>query len=155
MTTNRPTTLPPKNTMFCSTLRDGPEFQVLGASAKAGDAIPTTTEANTSEAAARRAVMADMLSATLRLVGMASPNAQRWIETPPWEWDIPPGAAYEWFVARPISILLILILAFILRWLLRRALDRVVRRASEGSVPAVLARTKAGEVLRDLAPRTA
>jgi small-conductance mechanosensitive channel len=89
---------------------------------------------------------------------MASPDAQRWIETPPWEWhiwDMPPGTAYEWFVARPISILLILIIAFVVRWLVRRALDRVVRRASEGSVPAVLARTKAGAMLSELRPGAA
>ncbi|HJR90406.1 MAG TPA: mechanosensitive ion channel domain-containing protein [Aeromicrobium sp.] len=86
---------------------------------------------------------------------MASPDAQRWIETPPWEWDVPPGAAYEWFVARPISILLIVLIALLIRWLVGRAIDRVVRRASEGSVPAVLARTKAGEMLRDLRPGAA
>jgi small-conductance mechanosensitive channel len=89
---------------------------------------------------------------------MASPESQRWIETPPWEWhiwDIPPEKAYEWFVARPVSILLILVIAFVVRWLIRRALDRVVRRASEGSVPAVLARTKAGAVLSELRPGAA
>ena len=86
---------------------------------------------------------------------MASPNAQRWLETPPWDWKIPSGKAYEWFVERPITILLILIVAFVIRWLVRRALDRVVRRASEGSVPAVLARTKVGEVLSDLRPGAA
>jgi small conductance mechanosensitive channel len=102
--------------------------------------------------------MADMLSAADSLVSMASPDAQRWIETPPWQWhiwDMPPGTAYEWFVARPISILLILIIALVVRWLVRRALDRVVRRASEGSVPAVLARTKAGAVLSELRPGAA
>jgi small conductance mechanosensitive channel len=89
---------------------------------------------------------------------MASPDAQRWIETPPWEWNIwhlPRDTAYEWLVARPVASLLILILALIVRWLARRAIDRVVRRASEGSVPAILARTKAGEVLRDLRPGAA
>jgi small conductance mechanosensitive channel len=87
---------------------------------------------------------------------MASPDTQRpWIETPPWEWTLPPGAAYDWFVARPIAILLIVIIAFVVRWLIRRALDRVVRRASEGSVPMILAKTKAGEVLADLRPGAA
>jgi len=99
--------------------------------------------------------MADMLSALIRLVGMASPDAQRWIETPPWEWDVPRDKAYEWFIATPVAILLILIIAFIIRWLARRAIDRVVRRASEGSVPSVLARTKAGELLGDLRPGAA
>jgi small conductance mechanosensitive channel len=87
---------------------------------------------------------------------MASPDSQQpWVETPPWEWNIPPGAAYEWFVARPIAIVLIIIIALVLRWLVKRALDRVVRRASEGAIPAVLARTKAGEVLADLRPGAA
>ena len=86
---------------------------------------------------------------------MASPDTQRWIETPPWAWDIPRGAAYEWFVARPLAILLIVVIALVVRWLARRAIDRIVRRASAGSIPAVLARTKAGEVLGDLRPGAA
>src|SRR5689334_11082401 len=87
---------------------------------------------------------------------MASPGTQQpWIETPPWEWNIPPGAAYEWFVARPIAIVLIIIIALVIRWLIGRSLNRVVRRASEGSIPMVLARTKAGEVLADLRPGAA
>jgi small-conductance mechanosensitive channel len=87
---------------------------------------------------------------------MASPETHRsWIETPPWDWKLPAGAAYEWFVARPIAILLIVILALLLRWSISRAIDRVVRRAGEGSIPSVLARTKAGEVLADLRPGAA
>lgn len=150
-----PITLPPKNTMFSSTLREGPEFQVLGASANAGEDIPTTTKANTTEVAARRAVMTGILSAARRLVAMASPDTQRWLETPLWEWRIPQGKAYDWFVERPITVLLILVLALVIRWLARRAIDRVVQRASEGSVPSVLAHTKAGELLGDLRPGAA
>jgi len=87
---------------------------------------------------------------------MASPaTLWSWIVTPPWDWKLPPGAAYEWFIARPIAILLIVILALILRWSISRAIDRIVRRAGEGSVPAVLARTKAGEILADLRPGAA
>ena len=87
---------------------------------------------------------------------MASPETQwSWIDTPPWDWKLPEGAAYEWFVARPIAIVLILILAVIVRWSISRAIDRVVRRAGEGSIPTVLARTKAGEVLADLRPGAA
>jgi small-conductance mechanosensitive channel len=87
---------------------------------------------------------------------MASPETQ-WslIGTPPWDWKLPEGAAYEWFVARPIAIVLILILAVMVRWSISRAIDRVVRRAGEGSIPTVLARTKAGEVLADLRPGAA
>jgi len=87
---------------------------------------------------------------------MASPETQwSWIDTPPWDWKLAPGDAYEWFVARPIAIVLILILAVIVRWSISRAIDRVVRRAGEGSIPTVLARTKAGEVLADLRPGAA
>jgi small-conductance mechanosensitive channel len=87
---------------------------------------------------------------------MASPETQwSWIETPPWDWKLPPGAAYEWFVARPIAILLIVVLALLVRWSISRAIDRIVRRAGEGSIPSVLARTKAGEVLADLRPGVA
>jgi len=101
--------------------------------------------------------MADMLSALIRLVGMASPDTQRWIQTPPWDWNIwnvTPKQVHDWLVAG-ISILLLIVIAFIVRWLVRRAIDRVVRRASEGSVPSVLARTKAGELLGDLRPGAA
>ena len=87
---------------------------------------------------------------------MASPDTHRsWIETPPWDWRIPDGMAYEWFVARPVAIVFIILLALLVRWLIARAIDRVVRRASEGSVPAIIARTKAGEVLADLRPGAA
>ncbi len=87
---------------------------------------------------------------------MASPETQwSWMEIPPWDWKLPEGAAYEWFVARPIAIVLIIILALIVRWSISRAIDRVVRRAGEGSIPTVLARTKAGEVLADLRPGAA
>lgn len=84
---------------------------------------------------------------------MVSPETQwSWIETPPWDWKISEANAYEWFVARPIACLLIVILALLLRWSISRAIDRIVRRAGEGSIPMVLARTKAGEMLADLRP---
>ena len=38
------------------------------------------------------------------------------------------------------------------RWLVKRAIDRLVRRASAGVVPGVIAGTKAGAVLADLRP---
>lgn len=68
-------------------------------------------------------------------------------------WDVNwSDRAYELFVARPATILLILIVAFTVRWFIARLIDRLVRRASEGSVSRVLARTKAGEMLADLGP---
>lgn len=87
---------------------------------------------------------------------MASPETQwSWIDTLLRNWKIPEDKAYEWFVARPIAVLIIVALSLIIRWLISRAIDRVVRRAGEGSIPGVLARTKAGEILADLRPGAA
>lgn len=68
------------------------------------------------------------------------------------DWDIPAGAPYRWFVATPLSILLIVVLGLAFRWFVCRAIDRLVSRASKGAVPGVLANSKAGEFLADLRP---
>ena len=78
-----------------------------------------------------------------------------WFVTPPWEWSISRATAYDWFVARPLTILLIIVIALVLRWLVKRAIDRLVRGATKGSVPTLLARTKAGAILTDLQPGAA
>src|SRR5215217_3940543 len=67
-------------------------------------------------------------------------------------WDLPAGRAYDWFVAAPLAILLILVLGLLFRWFVSRAIDRLVSRAINGTVPGVLANTKAGEFLADLRP---
>jgi len=66
--------------------------------------------------------------------------------------NLPKGAAFEWFIARPSAIIGILIVGLVFRWFVHHLIDRVVRRAGEGSVPGVLARSKAGEFLSDLRP---
>jgi small conductance mechanosensitive channel len=71
--------------------------------------------------------------------------------TAPWDWRWS-DKAYELLVARPATIVFIIIVALVVRWFIVRMIDRLVRRASEGSVSRVLARTKAGEVLADLGP---
>jgi small conductance mechanosensitive channel len=43
-----------------------------------------------------------------------------------------------WFLVKPVSILVIVIVAMIARWLLHRAIDRLVRTTSDGAVPTVL-----------------
>ncbi|RYI98678.1 MAG: mechanosensitive ion channel family protein, partial [Actinomycetales bacterium] len=43
-------------------------------------------------------------------------------------------------------------IALFIRWLVKRFIGRIVRRASRGSVPGVLANSKAGELLADLRP---
>ncbi|MCW2748272.1 MAG: mechanosensitive ion channel protein MscS [Nocardioidaceae bacterium] len=65
---------------------------------------------------------------------------------------LPEGDAFHFFVATPSAIVLIIIVGLVLRWLAHRAIDRVVRKAEQGSVPSVLANSKAGEFLADLRP---
>ncbi len=65
---------------------------------------------------------------------------------------LPEDAAYEWLVAKPGAITLIVIVGLAFRWFVNRAIDRIVRRAGEGVVPTLIARTKAGGVLADLRP---
>jgi small conductance mechanosensitive channel len=43
-----------------------------------------------------------------------------------------------WFLVKPVSILVIVIVAMIARWLLHRAIDRLVRTTSDGAVPTIL-----------------
>ncbi|MFT4298433.1 MAG: mechanosensitive ion channel family protein [Aeromicrobium sp.] len=66
--------------------------------------------------------------------------------------SLPEGKLYEYLVERPSGVLLIVAVAFGARWLIKRFLARIVRRAAEGSVPSVLANSKAGEILADLRP---
>jgi small-conductance mechanosensitive channel len=66
--------------------------------------------------------------------------------------NLPEGKAFEWFVATPSAIIGILVVGLVFRWFVHHAIDRVVRRASQGSVPGILARSKAGEFLADLRP---
>lgn len=67
-------------------------------------------------------------------------------------WDLPAGKAYDWFVAAPLSILLIIVLGLLFRWFVCRSIDRLVSRAVKGTVPGVIANSKAGEFLADLRP---
>ena len=67
-------------------------------------------------------------------------------------WDLPAGRAYDWFVAAPASIMLIIVVGLLFRWFVCRAIDRLVARAIKGTIPGVIASTKAGEFLADLRP---
>src|SRR6187399_3040143 len=46
--------------------------------------------------------------------------------------------AVDWIVAKPLAILLIIGLALLTRFLVRRAVDRVVRRLADGHSPSAL-----------------
>jgi small-conductance mechanosensitive channel len=46
--------------------------------------------------------------------------------------------ASDWLIAKPLSILLLVVIAIAVRWLIHRAIDRLTRRAAEGTVPGVI-----------------
>ena len=70
----------------------------------------------------------------------------------PAEWNLPGDKELPWYVATPGAILIIVVGGLVFRWVVNRAIDRIVRRASQGTVPGVIAGTKAGAVLADLRP---
>ena len=70
----------------------------------------------------------------------------------PAQWDLPGDRELPWYVVTPGSIVLIIVIGLVFRWLVKRAIDRIVRRASEGIVPGAIAGSKAGSVLADLRP---
>jgi small conductance mechanosensitive channel len=49
--------------------------------------------------------------------------------------------AADWLIAKPLGVLVLVIAALVIRWLAVRLIDRVVRRAGSGTVPAVLPRS--------------
>jgi len=67
-------------------------------------------------------------------------------------WKLPEGKAYDWFIATPGAIVLIVLIGLVFRWFVCRAIDRLVRRAGKGAVPGVIANSRAGEFLADLKP---
>jgi small conductance mechanosensitive channel len=46
--------------------------------------------------------------------------------------------ASNWLIAKPFSILALVVIAISVRWLVHRTIDRVTRRAAEGAVPGVI-----------------
>jgi small conductance mechanosensitive channel len=70
----------------------------------------------------------------------------------PAEWNLPGDKELPWYVATPGAIVVIIVVGLVFRWLVNRAIDRIVRRASAGTVPGMIAGTKAGAVLADLRP---
>jgi len=66
------------------------------------------------------------------------------------DWKLPEGAAWDWFVATPGAIVLIIIVGLVFRWFICRAIDRLVARAAKGAIPGILAETKAATLLTDL-----
>ena len=52
------------------------------------------------------------------------------------------AAASDWLIAKPFSVLLIVLIAFVARWFLHRTIDRVTSRAAEGLPTPILKHKK-------------
>jgi small conductance mechanosensitive channel len=63
--------------------------------------------------------------------------------------------AADWLIARPISILLLIAVGLVVRWLLHRMIDRLARRAAIGPVPAVIASSKVHRAFVEDGPEAA
>src|SRR4051812_40009706 len=48
------------------------------------------------------------------------------------------SSAADWLIAKPLSILLLLLIGYVVRWLVCRLIDRLTRRAAAGTVPGFL-----------------
>jgi moderate conductance mechanosensitive channel len=57
------------------------------------------------------------------------------------------ASASDWLIARPLHILLLLVFAGVLRWVLHRLIDRLMRRAAHGSIPGILNRRGSKQVV--------
>jgi small conductance mechanosensitive channel len=70
------------------------------------------------------------------------------------DWKLPTGTAWEWFVATPGAIVLIIVIGLTLRWFFRRSIDRMVARTASGNAPGSLG-ARAGSLLIDMNPAAA
>ncbi len=55
--------------------------------------------------------------------------------------------ASDWLIAKPLSILALLVIGLVARWLLHRVIDKVAVQAAEGAVPSVLAHGRVPHLL--------
>jgi len=61
----------------------------------------------------------------------------------------------DWLIAKPVAILGLVLLGVVLRWLVSRLIDRLTNRAAQGTVPGVLQRSKAHQLLVEPNPEAA
>lgn len=66
------------------------------------------------------------------------------------EW--PEARTLDWFVVKPATVVLLLALAFALRWLVHRAITKLINRIVRGQAPAFLGNVKAASKLAELRP---
>jgi small-conductance mechanosensitive channel len=54
--------------------------------------------------------------------------------------------ASNWLIAKPLSILTLLVLGLLVRWLVHRTIDKITRSAAVGAVPTVLTRGRVSQL---------
>jgi moderate conductance mechanosensitive channel len=57
--------------------------------------------------------------------------------------------ASNWLIAKPLSILALVLIGLIIRWLLHRAIDKITAAAAEGPLPSVIARGRLPQLFND------
>jgi len=57
--------------------------------------------------------------------------------------------ASNWLIAKPFSILLLIAIAIVVRWILHRLITKLTRRAATGSMPSVIARGKVPQMFME------
>jgi small-conductance mechanosensitive channel len=57
------------------------------------------------------------------------------------------ASASDWLIAKPLNILVLLLIAAIARWIIHKLIDRLMRRASHGSIPGIINRSKSRQVV--------
>lgn len=63
------------------------------------------------------------------------------------------ASAADWLIARPLSIIALLVIGFVVRWLLHRVIDRLAHRATAGTVSGLLAKSKV-PLLLEISPES-
>ena len=66
--------------------------------------------------------------------------------------NLPESWTWETVTDGGVRVLVIIVMALVLRWVAKRAIARIVKRAGEGQVPDALANSRAGALLNDLRP---
>jgi small conductance mechanosensitive channel len=57
--------------------------------------------------------------------------------------------ASNWLIAKPLSIIALVLIGLIIRWLLHRAIDKITAAAAEGPLPSVIARGRLPQLFTD------
>ena len=57
------------------------------------------------------------------------------------------ASASDWLIAKPLNILVLLLIGFVTRWVIHKLIDRLMSRASHGSIPGIINRNKSRQVV--------